>query len=66
MKRLEEKFSSMTVVTKLDLSTRLHKEKPWIAKSLLQEMEMEKILEKRIQMLEDHVNEVLLYLDAPK
>jgi len=64
MKSLEEKIGSMTIVTELDLSTHSHKEKPQIAKSLLQEIETDKMLEKRVQMLEDRVNEVLLYLHA--
>jgi len=64
MKSLEEKFSPMTIVSELDPSTHSHKEKPWIAKSLLQELETDRTLEKRVQMLEDQVNEVL-YLDAP-
>lgn len=63
MKKLEEKFSSRTVVTELNLSPRSHptriKEKPRTARSLLQEMETEGTLVKRVQMLEDRLNEVL-------
>jgi len=64
MKSLEEKFNSVTVITELDLSTCLHKEKPRIVKSLLHEIETDKVLEKRIQMLEDHINEVLFFLNS--
>jgi len=60
MKSFEDKYNSSTVVTELNLSSHSLQEKPRVARSLLQEMETEGTLVKRVQMLEDRLNGVLL------